>query len=456
MNSTTLRIALPLAAALGMFAQGASAKLSAAEAAQLGKDLTCFGAEKGANKDASIPAFGGKWLGAVPGLQAAAGKRYADPYAVEKPLFTITAKNAAQYADRLSAGEKALLEKYPDSFSMPVYPSHRDFRYADWNCETTRKNAVTAEVVDDAMGVKSMNGGIPFPIPKTGDELLWNMKLPLRVYQEDATFEQAVVYPNGNIAWGKVRYEIMAPTNHPDAEGKPSDGLFAYAKLSILAPERNKGEVILSHSFFNEKVNPTVAWQYNPGTRRVRQSPGYGFDMPLGPGGFRTVDDDRLFNGSGERYSWKLAGKREIYIPYNAYRLEDPKYTYKAMLQPGSINPEPMRYELHRVWVLEGTLKEGYRHQYAKRVMYIDEDSWIAVLADNYDARGQLWRTNMLNTYYAYDAKVFHAGVALYHDLVSGAYMADRLTNEGTPPILNGDRLKDHMMTVDALRQAGK
>ncbi|MFD2272741.1 DUF1329 domain-containing protein [Undibacterium arcticum] len=154
--------------------------------------------------------------------------------------------------------------------------------------------------------------------------------------------------------------------------------------------------MIVGHEFYNY-AKSRQAWQYNPGTRRVRQMPEFGFDMPQGPGGFRTVDDDRLFNGSPERYNWKIVGKKEAYIPYNAYRLNDPKVKYSELLKRGHVNPAYMRYELHRVWVLEGALKEGYRHLYAKRVMYLDEDTWHPVISDNYDARGQLWRVGMVN-----------------------------------------------------------
>ncbi|MNR10715.1 hypothetical protein D3C85_1269790 [compost metagenome] len=145
-----------------------------------------------------------------------------------------------------------------------------------------------------------------------------------------------------------------------------------------------------------------------------------------------------------------------MFIPYNGYRLEAAGIKYDTLLKTGSIDSQFMRYELHRVWVLEATLKAGYRHQYAKRVLYVDEDTWNAVMADNYDAHGELWRTNFMNTYYAYGAKLFHAGVTVYHDLVSGAYLADRLTNELLAPRVNGDRLKPFMFTTDLLRQAGK
>src|SRR5690606_8441714 len=142
--------------------------------------------------------------------------------------------------------------------------------------------------------------------------------------------------------------------------------IFAYSRVTMLKPERQKGEASMTYTYFNELRNPQTSWQYNPGARRVRQSPGFGFDMPLGVGGFRTIDDDRLFNGSPERYDWKLVGKRELYIPYNGYRLEAADVKYADLLKTGSIDPRFMRYEPHRVWVLEATLKEGYRHRYAK------------------------------------------------------------------------------------------
>lgn len=448
---------LPLAAALLLAAQGTWGKPSEAEIARLGNELTCIGAEKAGNTDGSIPPFNGAWLGTPPGIQfAGVGARHVDAYAAEKPLFTITAQNMEEHAARLSDGQKALLRKYPQTFAIPVYPSHRDFRFEDFRCELALKNARVAELEDGNMGVQALKGAIPFPLPKTGDELLRNMLLPAYVHEEDAVYDQAVVYPDGRTAWGRMRMEILDQTSGPTDIGKPTTGMFAYSLTTILKPDRQKGEVMLAYTYFNEAKNPQTAWLYNPGTRRVRQSPGFGFDMPLGVGGFRTIDDDRLFNGSPERYDWKLVGKRELYIPYNGYRLEAEGVKYANLLKVGSIDPSVMRYEPHRVWVLEATLKPGYRHQYAKRVLYIDEDTWMAVMADNYDAHGELWRTNFINTFYAYGAKLFHTGVTVYHDLVSGAYLADRLTNEIDPPKLNGNRLQPFMYTTDMLRQVGR
>ncbi|MFD2272754.1 DUF1329 domain-containing protein [Undibacterium arcticum] len=151
----------------------------------------------------------------------------------------------------------------------------------------------------------------------------------------------------------------------------------------------------------------------------------------------------------------KIIGKKEFYIPYNAYKLDDPKLKYADMLTKGHINPDLTRYELHRVWVLEATVKQGVRHQYAKRQFYMDEDTWATVMADNYDSRGQLWRVSMQNYVYGYDLQGYMARVALYHDLLSGAYMADRLINQQKAPRVNSGELNESNFTADAARQEG-
>lgn len=448
-----------LTAASGLLAaQPALAAVSAEEAAQLGGDkLTCTGAERAGNADGSIPAYSGKWLGAPPGLDVKNAHGHdPDAYPDEKPLFTIGAQNMAQYADRLTDGEKAMLKAYPDSFRMPVYPSHRDFRYADWACDTIKKNATTATLVHDGLGVSAVTGAVPFPIPKSGLELQWNLQLPTRAWTEVAIYDQGAVYNNGNIAWGRVDYNILAPVNNPGKRGSTTDTLGSYFDVITLLPERDKGSVDIGwtpNDYYNNYIH---TWGYNPGTRRVREAPEFGYDLPQGAGGFRTVDDDRLLNGSPERYDWKIVGKREIYIPWNAWRLNDPKVTYKQLLSKGSINPDYMRYELHRVWVLQGDLKPGYRHLYKKRVIYMDEDSWHGVMADTYDNRGQLWRVGMVNYFYAYEMQAYHAGVAVYHDLDAGAYIADRLVNEQPDgEKLNQGGLAPADFSPDAARRGG-
>ncbi|MCY1440426.1 hypothetical protein D9M71_567020 [compost metagenome] len=188
----------------------------------------------------------------------------------------------------------------------------------------------------------------------------------------------------------------------------------------------------------------------------MRRAPTVGYDSPTGAGGFRVYDEDRLFNGAADRYDWKSVGKKELYIPYHNYRIDDPSVSHEQLLATaGHINPEYMRYEKHRVWVLEATLKPNARHIYARRVLYLDEDTWAALLADNYDNRGQFWRTNMQTSIYAYDMQRFHSRLGVYHDLISGSYMVDRLLEEQKPALLNTSKFTHDDFTPGNLRKLG-
>jgi hypothetical protein len=449
------RMTWTLALAAAMVAQAASAKVSAEQAAQLGGDkLTCMGAERAGNADGSIPAFGGKWLGAAPGGKTGNGYD-PGPYAAEKPLFTITAQNAEQYAAKLTEGQKALLKRYPQSFRMPVYPSHRDYRYADWVCDVVKKNATTAEVLKDGLAITGTTGGIPFPFPKDGMEAQWNGQSPHRAWTEEALVDQFVVYGNGSKAAGRVQYVILSPWNHPTERGSNQDKINSYYYSKTLLPERDKGMLIVGWTPNDNSIDRQT-YAYSPGTRRVRQAPEFGYDTPQGAGGFRTVDDDRLFNGSAERYDWKLIGKKEIYVPYNVFGINDPAIKYSQLLTPNTINPDHMRYELHRVWVFEATVKKGYRHQYAKRTFYADEDTWHLLWADNYDARGQLWRASLVNYFPSAPIEGMQAGVAVYHDLTANAYYVDRLVNESKQWWqLNTGKVTADMFSADAAARGG-
>src|SRR5262249_13252241 len=145
------------------------------------------------------------------------------PYKDEKPLFTINAQNMDKYADKMTDGQKALMKKYPQSYRMNVYPSHRDFRFADWTCDTVKKNATTAEVVHDGLGLTGITGAIPFPFPQNGLEAIWNMINPHRAWTEKVIYDVADVYANGSIAWGKNRFMTLNPGNDPKKRGSYQD-----------------------------------------------------------------------------------------------------------------------------------------------------------------------------------------------------------------------------------------
>ena len=436
-------------------APGLQAKATAEQATALdGAKLTCNGAEK-AGSPSGVAEYTGKWMGTWPGQTKPYGYE-PGPYKDEKPIETITAANVARFADKLTEGQKSLLAKY-SNYKMLVYPSHRDFRNADWVCAAVKKNATTAEVVHDGKGVTGISGAIPFPFANTGLEAIWNIINPHRAWTESSTYDIADVYSNGNIAWGRITFKTLDPGRDPAKRGSYQDKIGAYFYQSYLLPERDKGFTAVGYQPNDFNKDATSSWQYLPGLRRVRQAPEVGFDYPVPPAGLRTVDDDYVFNGSPERYTWKLVGKKEIYIPYHNFKLQDPSIKYKDLIQPNTINPDYVRYELHRVWVVEGTLKKGMRHIYGKRMLYADEDTWMAMWADNYDSRDQLYRTAFAAYFYSQESKAFHRGATIYHDLQAKAYEAGYLNNEQP----DGSRrvnipLKPDEFSPDAAGRAGR
>ena len=82
------------------------------------------------------------------------------------------------------------------------------------------------------------------------------------------------------------------------------------------------------------------------------------------------------------------------------------------------------------MWVVEATLKPGMSHIYAKRVFYIDEDSWAIVVTDKYDGRGELWRTSEMHNINMYNVPMWYSALEVHNDLQSGRYIAMGLANE--------------------------
>jgi hypothetical protein len=436
----------------------AGAKVPAGEAARLdGPELSCMGAQRAGSAD-GVAEYTGKWAGTWPGQRKPHGYE-PGPYADEKPLFRITQANMAEHGAQLSEGAKALLEAYPETFWINVYASHRDFAPPQWVCDAAKFNAAHAELTDDGLGVTGVGGAPAFPMPQSGAEAMRSVQTAFRSWTEKAELDIAVVYSGGEIAWGRNKLMTMSPMNKPGGK-RPSltDRISAYFLYSTLLPERDRGLVSVGFQLSNFKDGSTQAWQYQPGTRRVRQAPEVGFDYPVPPAGLHTSDEDSGFNGSPERYTWKLIGKKTLVVPYHNFRINDPALRYKDLIQPGSINPDYVRYERHRVWVVEGDLKPGMRHVYSKRRVYIDEDTWLILSADEYDSRGQLWRVPMILYFFSQESGAFHRGVQVFHDLTAKAYEANNLLNERDEDDwwrLNAP-MSPTMFTPDAAARAGR
>jgi len=419
---------LATALVLGGMSSVTWAAATPAEIARLGADLTSFGAEKAGNADGTIPVWDGGITAPPAGYKP--GDHHPDPYAGDQVLFTITPENMDRYADKLTAGHKALLKTY-DTFSMRVYPTRRSASVPQRIYDATRRDAAAAELEEGGNGVTGAINGIPFPIPKSGIEIIWNHILRYRGDSVIRKFSQAPLTRRGDYTLVQFHEDAYFRYSHADMTKEKLGNTIFMFKQKILGPARLAGQVLLVHETLNQNKENRKAWVYNPGQRRVRRAPNVAFDNPKNGGdGLTTSDTLDMYNGSPERYDWKLVGKREIYVPYNSYRLHSDQLKYADILTPQHMNPEHLRYELHRVWVVEGTLKEGTRHTYKRRTFYVDEDSWQILAMDQYDNRDQLWRVSEGHGINYYEVPTYWTTVEVHYDLQSGRYLAIGMNNE--------------------------
>jgi hypothetical protein len=423
--------AIAWAAAL-LVAPVAFGAVSPQEAARLGADLTPLGGLKAGNADGTIPA----WTG---GLKSAAeagfpnyhpGEHHPDPYAADKPLFTITAANAGQYAAKLTEGHKALFKTYAD-YKMIVYPTHRSAAAPEPVYEATRRNAVSGKLVPDGNGITGALGGVPFPIPQAGVEIFWNHVTRPRGLGAAIEVGQAPLTASGGYTLVKFKEEFYFQYYEPGMTEAKLNNILLFFTQETTAPARLAGEILLVQETLDQAKENRRAWLYNPGQRRVRRAPNVAFDNPgTNADNLRTSDQFDMYNGSPQRYDWTIVGKKEMYVPYNAYRLQDGQAKYSQMLTPKHLNQDLARYELHRVWVVDSKLKPGQSHLYSRRTLYVDEDSWQILAVDCYDARGQLYRVQEGHAMNYYEVPTLWTSLELVMDLSNGRYLALGLQNE--------------------------
>ncbi|WP_297837175.1 DUF1329 domain-containing protein [Pseudomonas sp.] len=369
----------------------AHAAVTPEEAQLLKSTLTPVGAERAANASGSIPAWSDAGIKPPPGYKS--GDPRTDPFANEKPILTITAKDVAANASKLSDGAKALLAKYPDTFRINVYPTHRTATLPQWVYDNTFRNATSAKTTNGGNSIQGAYGGIPFPIPKTGAEAMWNHRLSYAGSSTTTTYMNYTGTADGKMVvssrgYNKVQWPYYDPNTpwHADFSGP-----FMMLRNMQTEPAFKSGEALLVYETLDRGRS---AWQYFPGQRRVRKAPTVGYDTPSDiNSGQEYYDESFLFWSELDRYDWKLVGKQEMYIPYNTNGWHslpaDQQYSKHH------INPDSFRWELHRVWVVEATLAPGKRHVVPKRRFYLDEDTWSVVMHEGWDAEGKLWRVGM-------------------------------------------------------------
>lgn len=411
----------------------ASANISAEvyTAADLGGKLTPMGGIKAGNDDGTIPA----WEGGItqPPANYKKGDHHPNPFVDDKILFIIDSTNYQQYQDKLSPGQIAMLQQYKSSFKMPVYPTHRSASFPQKVYDMVKTNATQAKLVEDGNGIQGAVGASPFPIPQNGLQAIWNHTMRYRGDTFARKIGQAAVTAGG--AYTMLRYEdeLLFTYGTANFDRKKYENKIFLFKQFITAPARLAGRILVAHETINAVKEPRAVWIYNPGLRRVRRAPDVVYDSPPpGTDALRTVDQFDMYNGAPNRYDWTLAGRKEMYVPYNAYKLHAKGIPTDDIIKPKHINSDLTRYELHRVWVVEANLKKDERHIYTKRVFYIDEDSWQILAIDQYDGRGKLWRVSEAHALNYYEVPLLWSTLEIHYDLQSQRYLVFGINNNSS------------------------
>lgn len=416
--------------------QMATAAVSPEEANRLGGDLTPMGAEKAGNAAGTIPAWDGGLTAPPPGVTVEAGKHLPDPFAGDQVLYTVSSANMAQYDAQLTEGQKGLMRAYPDSYLMKVYPAHRSCAFPAHVYEAVKRNAVTGQLVNNGNGVTGATMAASFPIPQSAREVLWNHELNYRGFEVWRDNASATPTQNGDftvdIAVDQYIYSWSDPAMTSTEDMK---NISYYFLKQGVSPPSNSGAMTVFNNTLDQVTEPRRVWNYRPGERKVKRTMGIGYDnLVPSSEGIRTSDSFQIFNGAADRYDWELIGKQEKLVAYNTNGFASSEYKYKDILHKHHLNQEPMRYELHRVWVIEGKLKPGMSHVFAsRRRIYLDEDSWVAVAADLYDQTDKLSRVQEAHIFNYYDQPLCAIGSEVIYDINGGRYHVVGLRNEQRP-----------------------
>ena len=442
-------IAILLLAAVALPAQ---ARVDAAQAARLGQDLMPLGGERAGNAAGTIPSWEGGL--STPPANFQPGMHHPDPYASDAQLYRVDKGNAEQYKTVLAPGFQKLLEQHPDYY-LRVFPTRRSAAAPQRIYDATRYNVSNASLISGGNGVEGTAAGIPFPIPQTGTEAIWNHIMRYRGEQIRMITNQAAVLNSGSYVLLKRERDILFIYGREGMTPGELDNTLFFYKYQVTAPSKLAGSSLVVQETLDQVLAIRKAWRFSRGERRVRRLPMLAYEaLQPDTNGMATADVVDAYNGAPDRYEWDLKGKQEMLMPYNSYAVHQKGVPYDQILKAKSVNPELLRYELHRVWVVEANLRKGFSHPYAKRRFYLDEDSWQILAVDLYDKKGDLIGLQEAHPISYYDVPMFGSTLETIYDFKGSRYFVDGLDNN-EPMYDFNVKLNKGDFTAAALRREG-
>jgi hypothetical protein len=403
-------------------------------ASSLGAGLTPLGSEQAGNADGSIP----PWTGGMTVLPAGVKPNSYVPelFPNEQPVVVIDSSNMADHADLLSDGVKAMMTKY--GFKIKVYPTHRTAAAPQYFYDNSAKNHGNArftaqDPVGGRFGFENAYGGVPFPVPDTSKPLAAGAQIMLNQSTSWRGFAYKIYQESWCVSGGrKVMGDAMDasspglykwPYHNPNGSLQTFDGLLGFKLYAYSGPQNLVGQELLVWGYTNPYEHPQEAWELLNGQGRVRRAPEVSFDTPsTQANGIAGYDEYFGFNGSIERYDWKYLGKQEMYIPYNnngLYAVQGSSAHLDHFL-----DPDLVRWEKHRCWVVEATLHPGERNVLARRRFYVDEDTWQMGIGDMWDGKDNLFKVNILYNYCRPDLPGVVVGNTTIHNLQTDDYVS--------------------------------
>ena len=446
-------LAMISATVLCLMNTAVQAKVSAEQIKKLGATLTPVGAEMSGTKDGVIP----PWTGGItsPPSNYVQGQHETDPFAEDATRFVVTANTVGKYSKMLSDGHKALFEKH-GSYTMPVYPTRRSASYPEFVYDALKKNAATAELLPRGTGVRKAITTSPFPIPSEAVEIVWNHVLRFRGEKISMRTGFAAVAPDGTPNTILYSQDWLFNYSKKGATIREVDNNLFMLKTEVLAPAKLAGTINLVHESVDLITSPRKAWRYVAGERRLRRSPFLAYDAEFpNSQGLKFIDQIDMYNGAPDQYEWSLIGKKEILVPYNAYKLHAGGVNEADIVKKGHINQDLTRYELHRVWVIEGERRTGIQHAFAKRKLYVDEDSWQVVLEEGFNDADKLTRFAEGHLINYYTVPVPWTTLEVTYDIDSGRYFVEGMDNKERPRDFEA-RLKEQDFSTSAVRRDAK
>jgi hypothetical protein len=394
-----------------------------------GPTLTPMGSERAGNAAGTIPA----WTGGMTEIPASSGwdptkTLPPDFFASDPMLYEVNSSNMAQYAALLSDGIQTLIKN--QGFYLKVYPTHRTHALPQWVYDNIKLNVTRSTVQDGQarLGFNGGYGGYPFPIlssdpAEAGAMAIWNHEAHwFGPYLTQTTCEYVVASPGSPPVLSTAGHLNYRCDFYQQGKSPAETGYhFSTVYLNEFGPPTSAGEEAIGNIATNPAVHPQSTWALLPGQGRVRKTPNEQFDTPSQyTDGITNFDETNGFYGPEYKYDWKLVGKQEMLIPYNNNKLFTANG--RAMHMPKWYDPEYIRWELHRCWVVEAVLHPGERNVSARRKMYIDEDDWTIHVADTWDSAGNIYHlTYLMNAVFPNLPGAIYANAVLY-DLQTGQY----------------------------------